>query len=173
MEQYLPDIYQKSIYTVDYSKLMSRGIKCIFFDLDNTIVEPHSSTPSKKAKDLFIGLKQKGFKVIILTNSPKKRLKPFKDYFGIDGISSACKPFTGKLKKAINEYGYAVNEVAIIGDQIQTDVLVGNRVGITTILVNPITEKDCFLTKCNRFLERRRMKKLRDHDLFCKGRFYD
>ena len=70
MEEYLPDIYQKSIYTIDYTKLLSRGIKCLLFDLDNTIVPPFSNELSKKAKELFIGLKQKGFKIILFTNSP-------------------------------------------------------------------------------------------------------
>ena len=37
MEKYVPDIYQKSVYDIDYSKLKSRGIKCLLFDLDNTI----------------------------------------------------------------------------------------------------------------------------------------
>lgn len=173
MEGYLPDIYQKSIYTIDYSKLFNRGIKCLLFDLDNTIVEPHSSEPSKKAKDLFTSLKQKGFKVVIFTNSPMIRLKNFKDFFGVDGVSSACKPFTGKLKKLLKDYGYGINEVALIGDQLMTDVKVGNNVGITTVLVDPITTSDFILTKIHRFSERRKMKKLKDHDLFWQGRYYE
>lgn len=173
MEEYLPDIYQKSIYTIDYSKLMNRGIKCLLFDLDNTIVPPYSSELSKKAKDLFTSLKQKGFKIIIYTNSPKIRLKGFKNYFGVEGVANACKPFTGKLYKLLKEYGYAENEVAIIGDQLMTDIKVGNKVGITTILVNPVSKSDFILTKIHRFRERRKMKKLRDHDLFWQGRYYD
>ena len=173
MEEYLPDIYQKSIYTIDYSKLLNRGIKCLLFDLDNTIVPPFSTEAPKKAKDLIIGLKQKGFKIILFTNSPSIRLKGFKRFFGVDGIASACKPFTRKLRKLLQDYGYSVNEVAIIGDQLMTDIKVGNKVGITTILVNPVSEKDFFLTKIHRFSERKKMKKLRDHDLFWQGRFYD
>ena len=53
MKEYLPDMYQKSIYTIDYSKLLSKGIKCILYDLDNTIVASKSSQPTEKAKDLF------------------------------------------------------------------------------------------------------------------------
>lgn len=173
MEEYLPDIYQKSIYTIDYSKLLARGIKCILFDLDNTIVSPFSNELSQKAKDLFTRLKQKGFKVIIFTNSPQLRLKGFKKYFGVDGVSSAGKPFTRKLRKLLKDYDYAVNEVAIVGDQLMTDIKVGNKVGITTILVNPVSEKDFFITKIHRFSERRKMRKLRDHDLFWQGRYYD
>ena len=68
---------------------------------------------------------------------------------------------------------FDLSEVAIIGDQLMTDVKVGNTVGITTILVNPISEKDFFLTRFNRFLERKKMKELTSKNLFYKGRFYD
>ena len=173
MEEYLPDIYQKSIYTLDYSKLLGRGIKCLLFDLDNTIVPPFSAEMPKKAKDLFVGLKQKGFKIIIFTNSPQIRLKGFKNYLGVDGVSSAHKPRVNKLIKLLKDYGFTASEVAIIGDQIMTDVKCGNKVGITTVLVNPISDKDFFLTKIHRFKERRKMKKLRDMDLFWQGRYYD
>lgn len=173
MERYLPDIYQKSIYTIDYSKLLSRGIKCLLFDLDNTIVSGSSNVPSAKAKDLFTSLKQKGFKVVIFTNSPKMRLKNFQSAFGVDGVANARKPFPSKLRKLLKDYNYSENEVAIIGDQLMTDIKVGNTVGITTILVNPISEKDFLVTKFNRFFERRVMEELTDENLFFKGRYYD
>ena len=173
MEEYLPNNKKKSIYTIDYSKLLNRGIKCILFDLDNTIVSPYCNEASQKTKDLFTSLKQKGFKIIIFTNSPRIRLKGFMRFLGVDGVSSACKPFTHKLRKLLNDYGYSENEVAIIGDQLMTDIKVGNKVGITTVLVNPVSEKDFVLTKIHRFSERRKMKKLRDHDLFWQGRYYD
>ena len=173
MELYLPDIYQKSIYTVDYSKLLSRGIKCLLYDLDNTIVPGRSIEPPIKAKDLFTSLKQKGFKIVIFTNSPKIRLKHFKEALGVDGISSARKPLPGKLKKLLKDYNFKKNEVAIIGDQLMTDIKVGNTVGITTILVNPISEQDFLITKFNRYLERKKMNELSEKNLFFKGRYYD
>lgn len=173
MEIYLPDIYQKSIYTIDYSKLLNKGIKCLLYDLDNTVVPSNSNDTPKKAKDLFIGLKQKGFKVVLFSNSPKFRINIFTKGFGIDGISSARKPMPGKLRSFLRENGYKESEVAIIGDQLLTDVKVGNIVGITTILVNPVSEKDFFLTKFNRIFERKKMKELTEKNLFYKGRYYE
>lgn len=173
MEMYLPDIYQKSIYTIDYSKLLNRGIKCLLYDLDNTIVSKSDKKPSDKAKELFINLKQKGFEVILFSNSPSIRLRIFKQAFGIDGISSARKPFQYKLKKLLKDSGYTKDQVAIIGDQLMTDVKVGNKVGITTILVNPMSDKDFLVTKFNRFIEKRKMKELTNKNLFLKDRFYD
>ena len=68
---------------------------------------------------------------------------------------------------------FAENEVAIIGDQMFTDIAGGNRAGITTILTTPLSNEDPFWTKPNRFREKRMMIKLRNHDLFKKGRYYE
>ena len=149
------------------------GLAVLLYDLDNTIVPGHNSEPPVKAKDLFTSLKQKGFKVIIFTNSPKIRLRGFQTFFGVDGVSNARKPFTGKLRKLLKDYNYSENEVAIIGDQMMTDVKAGNTVGITTILINPISEKDFFVTKFNRFRERKKMNELSEKNLFFKGRYYE
>ena len=87
MEKYVPDIYQKSIYTIDYDKLKARGIKCLLYDLDNTLVPFDVKEANQKIKNLFDELKEKGFKVIIFSNSPKTRLKPFKEYLDGDNAS--------------------------------------------------------------------------------------
>jgi hypothetical protein len=91
----------------------------------------------------------------------------------VECVSNALKPLSINFKKVMEEHHFNENEVAIIGDQILTDVLGGNKVGITTILVNPLEHKDFLWTSINRFREKHIMKKLRDHDLFCKGRYYD
>ncbi len=173
MEKYVPDMYQQSIYTIDYQMLLDKGIKCLLFDLDNTLVPVTDRKPTKKLKELFDDLKNKGFKVIIFSNSHRKRLKPFKEELNVDCCASAKKPFKEKFLLVLNEYHYNVNEVAIIGDQILTDILGGNKVGILTVLVNPISNRDFLITKINRFREKRIMKKLRDKNLFSKGRYYE
>lgn len=173
MEKYIPDIYQKNIYTIDYDKLLNRNIKCLLFDLDNTIVPSNCKEVPKKAKELFASLKQKGFNIIIFTNSPMFRLKIFKEALNVEGCSSAHKPHTKKLKKILGKYNYDISEVAIIGDQMMTDILVGNKVGITTILINQVSKKDFILTRINRHFEKKIQKKLKDKDLFRKEHFYD
>ncbi|MDD2490272.1 MAG: YqeG family HAD IIIA-type phosphatase [Bacilli bacterium] len=171
--KFIPDIYQKSIYTIDYKKLKSRGIKCILFDVDNTLASLNLKKPTKKVKDLIEKLKEMGFKVILLSNASKKRLKPFKEYLELDCACLAMKPFSKKYKKILKEYKLQINEVASIGDQLVTDVLGGNRVGITTILVNPIGIRDHFFTKLNRYFEKKIIKKAANKKMFQKGKYYD
>lgn len=173
MEKYMPDVYQKDIYSVNYEKLKSVGIKCLLFDLDNTLVPYDEKVATPKLKEHFDKLKEMDFRVIIFSNSPKKRLKPFKEYLEVDCLASAKKPLSAGFKRVMDEYKYLENEIAIIGDQLMTDIVGGNKIGITTILVNPIGEKDLIFTKFNRYFERKIMRKLANRGLLLKDRFYE
>ncbi len=173
MEKFIPDVYQKSIYTINYDLLISRGIKCILMDLDNTIVPITIKNANKKIKELFDELKNKGLKVIIFSNSSKSRIKPFKDELEVDCCANAFKPLKKKYLKILTEYNLNVAEVACIGDQLLTDIQGGNKIGITTILVNPIGTKERNMTKICRYIEKHIYKKLRDANLFTKGKYYE
>ena len=51
LDKFVPDMYLKSVYDIDYAKLKKKGIKCIIFDLDNTLAPLNMNKPSKKLKD--------------------------------------------------------------------------------------------------------------------------
>lgn len=173
MEKYIPDIYQKSIYTIDYEKLKERGIRCILFDLDNTLSPVGIKKATDKLKKFIEDLKAREFQVVIFSNSPGRRVIPFAEELDIDAVSFACKPYRGKFEAVMRQFKLQVSEVAIIGDQLLTDIVGGNQVGITTILVNPISTHDGVFTKINRRREDRIMKKLRKRDLFMRGKYYE
>lgn len=83
------------------------------------------------------------------------------------------KPFSFGFKRIIRKHNLNKSDVCLIGDQIMTDILGGNRFGIYTVLVEPIGEKDLKVTSLNRFLEKRKLKKLEEMKLFKKGEFYE
>ena len=58
MKIFIPDIYQKSIFTINYDKLKKKGIKCLLFDLDNTISPAKEVVLCKKTKKLLDKLKK-------------------------------------------------------------------------------------------------------------------
>ena len=60
MDKFIPDIYQKSIYDISYETLKNKGIKCILFDLDNTIAPINVLTPEKELKDLVADIELLG-----------------------------------------------------------------------------------------------------------------
>lgn len=172
MEIYVPDIYQENIYKINYEMLISRGIKCLIFDLDNTLVTILETVPREETKELFKNLKEMGFKIYIASNSIKTRVKPFHEELKVDFISSVKKPHTEKIAELINSTKYGLDEIAMIGDSMMDDIVCGNTIGVTTILLDQISKKEYPLAKLRRIKEKKIQKKLRDKDLFTKGRYY-
>jgi len=173
MDIFRPDIYQKSIYDVDYKKLKSLGIKCILFDLDNTLAPIDVSMPDKKLLEFFLYLEEIGLKAIILSNASKKRVTPFKEKCNVDSACKANKPFKNKYSKILAIYPYEDIEIACVGDQLLTDIYGANRMGFTSILVNPISSKEYFPTKINRLVEKIIYRKFLKRGIFEKGSYYE
>ena len=173
MDNLVPDVYAQSIFTIDYDKLKQNGIKCLLIDLDNTIAPVNISEPDKAVKDLVNELNSMGFKLFIISNSSKNRVRPFKEQLNIDSAHSASKPFSKKYKKIMRVYRFKDTEMAAIGDQLFTDILGANKAGITSILVNPMSNVDYVWTKFNRFLEKFVYKKFEKREILVKGKYYD
>lgn len=172
-DKFVPDIYQKSIYTIDYEKLKKRGIKCLVFDLENTIAPFNLKKPNKKIKDLFEELKDMKFKVIIISNEIKSRVEPFKDNLGVDSAYLSMKPLKRKYKKIQKIYNYKDTQIACIGDQLVTDIFGANRMGFTSILVNPISTNEFVTTRVSRMFENFIIKYLTKGKLLKRGKYYD
>ena len=165
MEKYVPDIYKKSIYTINYEKLKTRGIKCLLFDLDNTLVGAAVKKPTPEIIEFLNQAKELGFEVIIVSNNNQERVSYFAKDLSIKAAHhKALKPLKLKLRRILKEYDRS--QVIMIGDQLMTDVLVAKRLGLYTILVEPIhLHSDENSTKFNRRLERFVVKQLKKRHL--------
>lgn len=168
MDKFVPDLFYQNVYSIDYKKLKKMGIKCLIFDLDNTISSYEVNEPDKKIKELFYNL-AKDFKIILLSNNTKNRVRPFKEKLNVDSSYKSGKPFKKKYQKILDLYGYKDTEIACIGDQLLTDVLGANKMGFTSILVNPISPNEPFRTRINRFFERKIIKKLKNNGILVVG----
>ena len=160
MNNYIPKQIENSIYDIDYKTLLNKNIHFLLYDLDNTIIEYNKSICNQKTKELFDNIKELGITPIIFSNSPKKRVEKIAKALNIEYESLAFKPLSFKFNKILKKYHLKKDEVAIIGDQLLTDIKGGNKIGITTILVKPIIDSDGFLTKFNRKRERKIKRKL-------------
>ena len=172
MEIYVPDLYQENIYKIDYDVLLSRGIKCLIFDLDNTLVTIFERVPRRETKILFKELKEKGFKIFIASNSINSRVKAFHEGLNVEYICSAKKPKTDKISNLIKNTKFTLDQIAIIGDSMMDDIVCGNTIGITTVLIDQIDKKEFPIARIKRIKEHRIQKVLRANDLFVKGRYY-
>ena len=172
MDKFIPDMYQKSIYDINYKKLKKRGIKCLLFDLDNTLINYEDCEVGSKVKNLFAKLED-DFKVIIMSNSGKKRLTPIKEALNVDVAYSSRKPFKYKYKKILALYGFKEYQVAAIGDQLITDIFGANNMGFTSILVNRLNNNEPIQTRFNRHFEKKILNKLNKKGILETGQYYE
>jgi HAD superfamily phosphatase (TIGR01668 family) len=150
----IPDKYVASIYCVDFQELANRGIKSVIVDLDNTLVGSKHMEATPELIEWLDNLKQFGFQVMIVSNNTKTRVSSFAKPLNIPFIYAAKKPFGQAFDRALKELNSAPHETVIIGDQLLTDVLGGNRRGLHTILVIPVSDQDAVCTKISRSLEK-------------------
>ncbi len=153
MKKFFPSIYQKTIHDVDYAQLKKKNVTCLIFDLDNTIALIDEKKVNKKTEELFQKL-EKEFTIVIISNNTRKRVEPYAKELRCDFVSMAWKPFGHGFRKIKKKYHLKKEEMAMIGDQLMTDIFVGNRFTAHSILVEPLGKKDLKVTTFNRFLEK-------------------
>ena len=173
LERLVPDKYFKSIYDINYKVLKKSGIKCLIFDVSNTLEAENTKTPSRKLKDLFEDLKDMDFKLILMSNNFKKEVTPFKELLCVDSCYLSFKPLKRKYKKVLKLFEYRDNQVACIGDQLFFDILGANRMNLTSILVNPIGDSKFAVARFNRRLEDIVINYLTKKNLFERGSYYE
>ena len=166
LKDFVPDLYVKSIYDIDFLALKETGINSLILDLDNTLVEANSPNHTPELIKWFADLKELGFKLIILSNNKRARVSDFACPLTVPCIHRAMKPFSRSFKKSLEILESSANETAIIGDQLMTDIFGGKRIGIYTILVKPISGTEDKSTKINRKIERLVLQSLKKHGLF-------
>ena len=155
LKQFLPNEHVKSILDISPKELKDRGVKGIITDLDNTLVEWDRPSATPQLIKWFDEIKKHDILVTIVSNNNEVRVKAFSDPLKVPFIFRARKPMGPAFHRAIAQMGIKKEETVVIGDQLLTDVLGGNRSGFHTILVVPVAQSDGFWTKFNRFAERR------------------
>ena len=172
MALYKPTMYKKNIFDIDYDKLKKNGIKCLVFDLDNTLGLIDEKECPKEAKKLLKKLK-KDFTIYISSNNTRKRILPYIKDLEIEGESFSLKPLPKGLIRIRKRCGFKKCEMAMIGDQMVTDILSGNLYGVTTILVDPLGVKDLKITGLNRKIESAIIKHYVKRNVFERGKYYE
>lgn len=140
MSYFYPDIYIKSAYELDTELLISRGIRVIIFDIDNTLV-PYSVKDCPEKTGAFLeSLKDKGITPCFVSNNARERVERFNGgkYFA---VYKGGKPSKKAALKVSEHFGVPLKNIAVVGDQIFTDIAFGKNAGALTVLCPPIDER--------------------------------
>ncbi len=156
-----PDLRLNSIYDLPLSELKTRGINGLIFDLDNTLTEWNRPSVNHEMESWLARL-QEDFKICIVSNNSGRRVDRLAVCLGIPAIHRARKPQRGGFHRALVLLGTKPGATAVIGDQLFTDIAGGNRAGMFTVLVAPLSSHEYIGTRLMRVLEKRILKRLTD-----------
>lgn len=154
-----PKMYQKNIFSIDYNLLQKKGIEYLIFDLDNTLGLINEKVCNEKTKKFLENL-NRTFTIIVASNSKYERVYEFTKNLPVVFLSFSIKPSRKLYHFVKKNFTDDMCKVCLIGDQLMTDITLGNRFSMYTILIDPLGIKDLKITKFNRYLEKIMMKKM-------------
>lgn len=143
-----PHRYAHSVLEVLPEQLSERGIEGVILDLDNTLVRWAREELTEEIRGWVEGLRASGLKFCLLSNSVlSRRVERVAEAFGCPNIRKAQKPRPDGFHRAMKTMNTTPATTAVIGDQMFTDILGGNRVGIYTIMVKPMSKGEFVYTR--------------------------
>lgn len=152
-----PDRYLTDVHAIDFEALEASGIRGLLLDIDNTILPRDTNVISPELARWARGVKERGFGVCLVSNNWHERVYLLAEELEFDIVAKSVKPLPFAFLAALRRLGLKARQCAVVGDQLFTDILGGNLIGATTILVQPLSESDLPHTLALRLLERRIM----------------
>ena len=144
---FVPDIMFGSIYDITPDFFISKNIRALVLDIDNTLVTYGMEEPTGDVISWIRGMEEAGLKIAIASNNHKERVDRFNDKLGVLTMYESGKPSRKAVRTACVSF-------SVIGDQIFTDVLCASRSGALSVLVTPLKYKENLFFKFKRLCEK-------------------
>ena len=142
MDIFRPHYIFERTTTITPQFLAEKGIKNLLLDVDNTLTTHDNPEPSPGIEQWLDEMRAQGIKMMIISNNNKKRVAPFAARLGLPFSSMSCKPLPIGYLRGLKALGGSRKNTAIVGDQIFTDVMGGNLMGMPCLMVLPIRAEE-------------------------------
>lgn len=143
----IPRLYVESVFDIQPELLKNKGIRAVILDLDNTLIIRGEENAKPRILDWLESLRRNGFKLCIVSNNSRTKGGKIASALGLPGVFRAVKPRGRPFRKALALLGTKPVETAMVGDQLFTDILGGNRLGLYTVLVSSLGGPDFIMTR--------------------------
>ena len=155
----LPDYVFGTYKEITAEFLREIGISALLIDIDNTLAPYEMPEPDESIVAWFASLHENGIKATLVSNNDRERVELFNRDLGLPAYYKSGKPFAKNLKRAMAAMGSDKTNTAMLGDQLLTDAAAGKHIGLRTIIVPPIKDKNNAFFRSKRAMEVRHIKK--------------
>ena len=153
LKLFTPNYYIHKFNALRPDYLKEHGISLLVCDIDNTLVAHDVAHPDEEVLRFLNAIKASGIQIVFISNNVEERVKTFAKGLNIPYYPFAMKPLPKTYWRMLKDTGVKKQQVAMLGDQLLTDVLGANLAGLHTILTAPVVERDLACTKINRKVE--------------------
>jgi HAD superfamily phosphatase (TIGR01668 family) len=127
-----------SILSLSLEMLEYHNIKGVVLDVDDTLVPFRSAEVPEEIYEWVQAVKPTAQIWLVSNNLSRNRIQRIAQALDLPFIAGARKPSRRKLRQAVKAMKLPIEQVAMVGDRLFTDVLAGNRLGMFTVLVEPM-----------------------------------
>lgn len=161
MPLFKPTFFFQGVLEITPELLKEQNIKGLVLDVDNTLAFAGDPTPFQGVLDWMSALRENGISLMVLSNNTMKRVQSFAAGLKVEAISMACKPLPIGFWRAARQMKLPASQVAVVGDQLFTDVWGAKLAGMKTILVAPARMETSWSFRVKRKMEKRLLQKYR------------
>ena len=153
-ERFYPHKLAENVFELGVGFYISKGIRGVIFDIDNTLVTHDTELPPEEIESYFRLLEQSGIRCAVVSNNHAPRVEKFCKGLGVPFIARAWKPFKKNLKLMQKTLSLGAENICLVGDQIFTDIYGGRRMGFYTVLVTAVGENETGFVAFKRIFEK-------------------
>ncbi|MEG1733261.1 MAG: HAD hydrolase-like protein, partial [Longicatena sp.] len=123
LKMFTPNYYIHNYSALRVEYLKEHNIQVLLCDIDNTLVPHDVAHPDKQALAFIQRIQESGIQMAFVSNNVEERVMTFAKGLDIASYPFALKPLPKTYKKAIHDFHVDRSHIAVLGDQLMTDIL--------------------------------------------------
>lgn len=149
-----PERVYENLTKMPWQELYNEGIRTALLDFDNTLGPDHATEPEEYSYKCVKMIEETGIKCCLVSNAKSGRSAKIAEMLKIPVVTYANKPGTSGVLKAIKLMESTPEKSLMVGDQVFTDVIAGNRSGVRTFMVEKLYKSEIWYVLLKRPFEK-------------------
>ena len=153
LSRFVPDLIVGHVTEIPLERLQEAGVRGLLFDLDSTLLPHYANAIPENVVAWLERARAQGFRLAVVTNGPPRRALPLCEPLRLPCVYRTRKPRRHGLRRALALLELPAEQVAMVGDQLFTDVWAGRRMGMYTVWVRLEAPEEPWIIGVKRPLE--------------------
>ncbi len=149
-----PEKVYENLVRMPWDEFFSNGITTALLDFDNTLGPDHATEPEEYSYECVKMIEEKGIRCCLVSNAKSGRSAKIAEMLNIPVVTYANKPGTSGIFRAIELMKTTPDKCVMVGDQVFTDVIAGNRAGVRTFMVEKLHKHEIWYVMLKRPFEK-------------------